>query len=272
MKKSHVLALLLFVAAAVGVLFFLDTPKTRAIQTRVMELLSPFIRAGAVTETEVRHAVEGPVDVATLRRENERLLQEVEHLRIIAKKYDVTLDENNKLRAMLKYKEQIPDTLIAARVLRRSAHNWWTTLIIDKGSLDGVGTDSPVITEAGLVGKTGKVALHTAEIMLLTDEECRVSARIEGTQAKGILAGERGDLQTRPDLRLRFLDRTAKIEPGVRIYSTGDGRVFPPNVLLGKIKLVEPRDVSLEAVVEPAVDFSLLEDVFIVQKEAAPAP
>ncbi len=271
MKKFNVIALLLFVAALAVVFFVLDIPATRSLQTGVMQILSPFIRAGAVTESEVKRAVESPLDGASLRRDNERLQQEVERLRIIARKYDGVLDENNKFRSMLNYKQQWPLNLVPARVLRRSASNWWTTLIIDKGSIDGVGTDSPVITDGGLVGKTGKVALHTAEVMLLTDEECRVSARIEGTPSRGILSGERGALDVQPDLRLRFLDRTARIEAGAKIFSTGDGGIFPAGLLLGTVKNIEARDVSAEAVVNPAVNFSLLEDIFIVQPEPAPA-
>jgi rod shape-determining protein MreC len=266
MKKLNVIALLLFVVAVAAV-FMLDTPATRSIQTRVMNILSPFIRAGAITETEVKHAVETPLDAATLRQDNERLQQQVKRLRIIEQKYEQSFAENNKFRILLNYQQQTPFKLTPARVLRRSSSNWWTTLIIDKGSLDGVGTDSPVITDVGLVGKTGKVALHSAEVMLLTDEEVRVSARVEGTQAKGILTGERGGLEVRPDLRLRFLDRTAKIESGAKIYSSGDGGVFPAGLLLGKVKAVETRDVAAEATVEAAVDFSLLDDVFVVQAE-----
>lgn len=267
MKKINVIALLLFLAAVVAVFFIIDSSRTRAIQTKVMNLLSPFIRAGAVTETEVKRVVETPLDSGALRLEVERLQQNNGQLSIYAKKYLEVLEENNKFRALLNYRQQTPLKLTAARVLRRSASNWWTTLIIDKGSLDGVGTDCPVITEAGLVGKTGKVALNTSEVMLLTDEECRVSARVQGTQIKGILSGERGDLEVRSDLRLRFIDRLAKIDPGAKIYSTGDGGVFPAELYLGRVKSIETRDVAAEAVVEPPMDFSLIEDVFIVQLE-----
>lgn len=267
MKKINVIALLLFLVAVVAVFFLIDSPATRAIQTRVMNILSPFIRAGAVTETEVKRAVETHIDPVAMRLEMERLQQENGRLAIHAKKYLEVLEENNKFRSLLNYRQQTPLKLIPARVLRRSASNWWTTLIIDKGSLDGIGTDCPVITESGLVGKTGKVALKTAEVILLTDEECRVSARIQGTQIKGILSGERGDLEVRSDLRLRFIDRMAKIEPGAKIYSTGDGGVFPAELYLGKVKSIEVRDVAAEAVVEPPMDFSLIEDVFIVQIE-----
>jgi rod shape-determining protein MreC len=271
MKKLNVVALLLFFAALVAV-FTLKTPQTRAIQTTVMNVLSPFIRMGSHTEHQVQQIVTNPVDVARIQQENESLRREMNRLLIFEQKYHLMLEENNKFRSMLGYRQQSAIKLTAARVLRRSAANWWTTVIIDKGALDGIGTDSPVITEAGLVGKTGKVAERTAEVILLTDEECRVAARIEGTQAKGILSGERGGFETRPNLRLRFLDRTLKIEPGANIYSSGDGGVFPAGVALGKVKAFELKDISGEAVVDAAVNFGLLEDVFVVHMDSPVSP
>jgi rod shape-determining protein MreC len=274
MNKLNVAALLLFLSAVVAV-FTLKTPQTRAIQTWVMGVLSPFIRGGAQVEQQVKEITASPRDVAAIEAENRRLQQEVDKLSITARKFEELLAENNKFRGMLEYRQQMDMKLTAARVLRRSSSNWWNTVIIDKGALDGIGTDSAVITyvgQIGMVGKTGKVAAHTAEVVLLTDEECRVAARIEGMQARGILTGERGGFETRPDLRLRFLDRTLKITPGAAVYSTGEGGVFPDNILLGKVKSFEIRDISGEAVVESAVDFSLLQDVFVVHKDTAATP
>lgn len=266
MKARNVIALLLFIGA-VAYIFLMRPDTTRMVQDRVMTLLAPFIRAGAETEQGVKNVVQNPVDVASLQRDNERLQQEVEKLRIIAQKYDQASTENNKFRSMLGYQKSVNFKLTAARVIRRSASNWWNTLIIDKGSEEGVTTDYPVITDVGLVGKIGKVVEHTAEVLLLTDEECRVASRIEGTLAKGILTGSRGGLETRPDLRLRFLDSAMKVEPGVNVYSSGDGLVFPAGLLIGKVKRYELKDISGEAVVESAVDFSLLDDVFVVHME-----
>lgn len=269
MKKGNIIALLLFLGAVAAV-FTLKTPQTRAIQTGVMNFLSPFIRGSAIAEEKFKSATKTPIDPAQLQYEYNNLRQEAEGLRIYAQKYNQVLEENNKFRAMLNYRQQSEYKLTAARVLRRSASNWWGTLIIDKGSLDGITTDSPVITDIGLVGKTGKVSEHSAEVILLTDEECRVAARIEGTEYRGILCGERGNFDTRPNLRLRFLDRTAHINPGANVYSTGDGGVFPPQLLLGKIKNFETKDVSAEALIESAVNFNLLEDVFVIHTESLP--
>jgi rod shape-determining protein MreC len=111
------------------------------------------------------------------------------------------------------------------------------------------------------------------EVILLTDEMCRVSAKVEGTLEQGILAGERAALEVRPELHLRFLSRNANINAGASIYSSGEGGIFPPDLLLGRVKRFENREISGEAIVEPAVDFSSLDHVFVIEMQAVvPAP
>jgi rod shape-determining protein MreC len=269
MKKGNIVALLIFLVAVV-MIFTLKTPQTRAIQTWVFGVLSPFIRGADQAERQVQDVIGGDTDVGTMKQENEKLKQEVVWLRIIAKRYDDLLVENNKHRAMLAYQQKTDFKLTAARVLRRSASNWWNTIVVDKGANDGIQTDFPVITDIGLVGKTGKVAANTTEVILLTDEECRVSARVEGTSAEGILMGERGGFETRPELRLRFIDPRIKVGAGAKVYSVGEGGVFPAGLYLGEVKAYMVKDVSGEAVVQSAVDFALLEDVFIVHMDDSP--
>lgn len=264
MKKLNILALLLFVAAVVSV-FMLDTPTTRMIQSRAMAALSPFVHSSAAIEDGVSSTLAAPIDPREIKRENDRLQIEVERLRIISQKYTQTLGENNKLRDLLQFKTAAPYKMIAARVIKRVSTTWWNAMIIDKGLLDGLATDTPVITATGLVGKTGKMAPHMCEVILLTDEMCRVSAKIEGTIEQGIISGERAGLDMRPDLRLRFLNRNALINPGSNVISTGEGGVFPAGLLVGRVKRFENKDITADAVVEPAVDFSILEHVFVLE-------
>lgn len=266
MKKLNLLALLMFLGATAAVLT-LNTAAKRAVQERVMSVLAPFIHASGAMDEMVEKSVAAPADPRQLQKENEDLRVEVQRLKIISQKFNQLTDENNKLRQLVDYRQTSPFKLTAARVIKRSAATWWNTLIIDKGSLDGIGTDSPVITDVGLVGKTGKLLPHMTEVILLTDELCRVAAYIEGTREKGILWGERAGLSDRPDLRLRFLTRNAAINVGATVYSSGDGGVFPPGLLLGRVKRFENREISGEAVIEPAVDFSLLEHVFVVEMQ-----
>ena len=269
MKTLNLIALSVFIALTVAVLT-LNTPTTRAIQSKVMALFSPFIHASSQGRQTTTDVVGIDVDPKELLRTNERLTREVQKLKILSQRHEELLDENSRLREMLGYKQRARfKNLIAARVIKRSAATWWGSMILDKGSEDGVATDSPVLTDLGLVGKTSRVSAHMSEVVLLTDELCRVAAIIEGTREKGILSGERGAVDTSPNLRLRFLSRNAEITPGMNVLSSGDGGVFPAKLLLGRVKVFENRDISGEAIVEPVVDFSRLEDVFVVGAERA---
>lgn len=272
MKKLNILALLIFVAGLVSVFTF-DTATTRQIQARVMSLLSPFIHSSAAMEQAADAAVAPQINAVEVKRENDDLRVQVERLRIIQQKYNQIIEENAKLRQLIEFKQSAPFKMTAAKVIRRSSSTWWNSLIIDKGSLDGIGTDSPVITSVGLVGKTSTLAPHMTKVILLTDEMCRVSAKIEGTLEQGILAGERAALEVRPELHLRFLSRNANINAGAGVYSSGEGGVFPADLLLGRVKRFENREISGEAIVEPAVDFSTLDHVFVIEMQVAePAP
>jgi rod shape-determining protein MreC len=266
MKNLNLIALLVFLAGIVSI-FTLDSPATREIQGRVLAILSPFIHSSAAIEQSATSVMSAPVDPGTLKRDNEELRVQVERLRIIQQKYNQVIEENSRLRQLIEFKQSSPFKMTAAKVIRRNASTWWNSLIIDKGSLDGIGTDSPVITSVGLVGKTSTLAPHMAKVILLTDELCRVSARVEGTLEQGILSGERAALDIKPDLRLRFLSLNALINAGSSVYSTGEGGVFPKDLLLGRVKRFENKEITGEAIVEPAVDFSTIEHVFVIEMQ-----
>ncbi len=266
MRKLNLLALALFLVSLAAV-FMLNTPTTRMIQQRVLAVFSPFIHSSAAAGS-LADAVSTPsTNPAELAERNEQLRMENQRLRIIAQKYNQLVDENTHLRKVLDFKGSSPFKMTAARVVKRSSATWWNTLLIDKGSLDGIGTDSPVITEQGLVGKTGKLAPRMAEVLLLTDEMCRVSAKVEGTLEQGILFGERAGLDTVPNLHLRYLNRDAPVSPGANVFSSGEGGVFPANLLLGRVIRFYNRDISGEALVKPAVDFTTLDHVFVIEMQ-----
>lgn len=265
MTKFNILVTLIVVAVALS-LVTVGSGLTRSIQNGLMRVLSPFIGSSAAAEQKLSEMGEPQPDVSSLKRRVVELEMEVDRHRILSQKYVQVLAENNQLRELVNFRKLSPLKLTAARVLKRVSSTWWSTMIIDKGALDGLATDTPVLNASGLIGKTGKMAPHMAEVILLTDEMCRVSARIEGTLEKGILAGERGAVDLKPDLRLSFLSRSAIIPTGAPVLTTGEGGIFPGGIMIGRVKRFEIKDITAEAVIEPAVDFSQLEHVFVLDQ------
>ena len=124
----------------------------------------------------------------------------------------------------------------------------------------------PERAHVGLVGKIDRIdnGGERSSVLLLTDEKCQVAARVEGSPEVGILNGQRGGFEGDPMLRLRFLSANASVRPGQRVFTTGRGGVFQPNILLGTIESVEKGALDSEARVRPAVNFANLGAVFVV--------
>ena len=176
-----------------------------------------------------------------------------------------TAAENNRLRDALGFRQRSNYNLLPARIVSRQSSTWWNTVQIDRGEQDGLDSDMPVVTDVGLVGKTTTVASNTAYVLLLSDENCKVAAKIEGLREQGILAGERTTTALEPDLVLNFLPKNTPLKAGLKVFSSGvSGGVFPSDLFLGTIRTSEVRALDARATVVPGVDLSKLENVFVV--------
>jgi rod shape-determining protein MreC len=262
MKPLNLIALLLFLAGAVWALTRSDR-SVREIQAGYYRAISPFLKAGSAMETkartfldEVRHSKELEVEVGRQR-------DEVGRLRLIESRFRELESENANLRHALNFAKATKFEVVAARIARRQPTTWWQTVEIDRGENAGIGTQLPVLSNEGLVGQIDQTRPDRATVILLTDEKCQVSAKVEGTPEVGIVSGQRA-FDGSPKLRLRFLTKDTVVRQGQRVFTTGRGGLFPANILLGTVESVEKGSLDSEALVRPSVNFADLETVFVV--------
>lgn len=274
MKKFNIIALVAFLAVT-GWMFLFRPDFVEAIQRGFAGVFGPLIEGKAALQPD--SAPDGPVlSPKEMADKLETLENEVVMLRLRNQGLEDLREENASLRKALNYVEKSPLELVPARVLNRESRTWYNTMQIDKGTSDGISRDSPVIipigNDAGLVGKIILASAETSTILLLTDEKCQVAASVVGSTHKGIVVGEqgtvigqRGAINVMPFLNLRYLSKEAKLKAGDTAYSSGVGGVFPPNLLLGTIEELQPGPIDVSAKIRPAVDFSVLKNVFVVQ-------
>ena len=254
MNRLNLIALAVFTGLLVWVFTF-DSPKTRLIQTRVNAAFASFKRSGA----EVQGALSGNADVqkspAQLLSENERLTIENAELRVYKSRVDQLQSEVSRLDYLLGFvKRQDTALLLVGHVTK-------------EGVLDG----SPIVIPTGtdgrpaLVGRVARADANEAEILFITDELCKVAARIEGSGERGLLEGMRVSAARRPELRLRYLPRNAAIKQGQKVLSHDSTNRFPPDILLGTVIDFRDGDASSEAIVEPAVNLDDLPYVLVMQ-------
>jgi rod shape-determining protein MreC len=263
MSRTSIIALLIF-GAVLGYFLSFGPETTQKFKASVYQLLAPFLTGGSGIKKQITSVRSGLKSLDQLEHENTALQVENRELRATNQGLRDVEHEVNRLRHALNYRERSVFKLIAAEIIARDSSTWWRTITINRGKRDGIQTDMPVVTDLGLVGKTTTVSEGISVVLLLSDENCRVAASVEGSREQGIVSGERTTTGLTPLLNLNFLSKQADLKPGQKVYTSGVGGVFPSGLLVGAVKSYRVRELDGQAQLTPAVDLSHLEDVFVV--------
>ncbi len=263
MSRTNVIALLIF-GAILGYFLSFGPESTRKFKAGIYQLIAPFLTGGSGLQKQITSVRTGLKSLEQLERENAALQVENRALRATNQGLRDAEHEVNRLRHALNYRERSVFKLIAAEVVTRDSSTWWRTVTINRGNRDGIEADMPVATDVGLVGKVTTVSDSVSVVLLISDENCKVAASIEGSREQGIVSGERVVSGLNPVLNLNFLSKQADLKPGQKVYTSGVGGVFPSGLLIGVVKTFRVRELDGQAQLTPAVDLSHLEDVFVV--------
>jgi rod shape-determining protein MreC len=260
--NAVLLGLMLLVAVFVTLV---GTGAVRSMHASFLDWMSPFLHTGRAVQEQIGAVGSGLKTLEQLEAEHRQLSLENRELRATVLMLRDMETENNRLRDALGYMSRAEFRLISAQVVSRDSSSWWQSIRINRGFEDGIEVDMPVITDRGLVGKTVAVSKNLATVMLITDENCRVGARVEGTNEQGIIRGKRLSEEAQGELELNFLTKQASLQSGQSVFTVGvEGGVFPPGIPVGKIMSFRVRELDGQAIVRPEVDFSSLKDVFVV--------
>jgi rod shape-determining protein MreC len=211
----------------------------------------------------------------SLAQENAALDEEINLLRREQQEILSYRRENEELRQALGLRDRLGFQTVGAQVVGESVGNFEWSVYIDRGSVDGVTQDMPVMTGEGLVGRVVEVYPGTSKVLLIIDPDSGVSARLARTGERGVILGQRDE-----PLRMELIDPEADIQPGESVetsgYQLGEGLegLYPSAIPIGVIERVEPdeEEVTLEVLVRPNVDFSRLSNVLLVTGTEVPEP
>ena len=173
--------------------------------------------------------------------------------------------EGMRLQKLLNLKDGLSNRVVAARVVDRSRASLFKTILIDKGTADGMRVGFPVLSEQGVVGRIIETAWHASQVLLLVDGNSNIDGLIQRSRAQGILqgAGSAG-------CNLKYISRVEEVLPGDVVLSSGLAGVFPKGLLLGVVTKVSRKEEGLfqKIDVAPAVDFGKLEEVLALIPDA----
>ncbi|HLB05930.1 MAG TPA: rod shape-determining protein MreC [Thermodesulfobacteriota bacterium] len=203
----------------------------------------------------------GYIYLSGLRKENLMLKKEAAELREGLNTFREAVQENQRLKELLSFKEGTGYRVVTARVIGISPASFSKTITIGKGSSDGVAKGMAVVTNDGVVGRVLSSSSNASKVLLITDRNSDVDAVAQRSRDRGIAEGEDSGL-----LQLKYFPRSADALEGDLIVTSGIGGVFQKGLVIGSISRLD-KDIGgifQYAEIRPSVNFSKLEEVLVI--------
>jgi rod shape-determining protein MreC len=172
-----------------------------------------------------------------------------------------------RLQALLDMSARTPYAVLPAEVAGVDPTGWFKTIVINRGTRDGIARGMAVAAAGGLVGHVIKVSDASAMVLLIIDPTSAVDALVQRSRYRGIVEGESNDR-----CRLKYVVRKADVQMGDAVVATGLDGIFPKGLPIGTISGVMNPQTGLfqEAKLLPFVDFSRLEEVLVILERQKP--
>lgn len=263
-KVRTVLVVAVVLAAALTVIGNLtgSTPLDGAVKG----LLTPISTAASHLKNGAAQLYSYLFRYEALAAENADLKEQLAQISNDARKLDAMTRENARLRAALELQQDHEDyKLVDAYIIDRDSRDWASTFTINRGSASGLAEGMCVVTENGeVVGLITSVGSNYAVVTTVLDSSLEVSATIASTGYNGMV---RGGYTVGLDgyLRMDYLPTSAVIRNQDQVVTSGS-TVYPRDLVLGRIidAGYDDTGVAKYAVLEPAVNVSSIEQVFVI--------
>ena len=204
-----------------------------------------------------------------LEEENRRLKKKNDELANQLIRYQEGYLESLRLRKMMNLMGQHAATPIVAEVIDREQSSAFKSILINKGSANGLNVGLPVLNDQGVVGRLTECSWHVSRIMLIVDENSNVAAILQGSRTNGILQGAGA-----AGCRLKYIPKADEVRIGDAVISSGLGGIFPKGIILGVVSAVHKKEGGLfqRIDVQPSVDFAKLEEILVLIPRKDPKP
>jgi rod shape-determining protein MreC len=203
------------------------------------------------------------------------LLVQIESLGRMEREFTDLKQENERLKQLLQLTTDTDYNSVAARIVAKDPGNLYSTFVLDKGTAHGIQKNQAVVAYQegleGLVGRVIEVSRATCLVVPIFDSASYIAVRMERSRYEGLAMGSGSD---ELPLIVQYVKKRAReeIQFGDLVITSGLQSLYPPGIKVGRVSKLRLLDylTSMELEIEPIIDFSRLEFVFIIgpEKEA----
>ncbi len=200
----------------------------------------PIVKAASFPFNAIINLLTGFGELLNAKSENEELKEELAKLREFYIQSLNIHQENKELRHVLNFVSAKSSNYKVARVLGRSSEVFNQKIFIDAGEDRAIKEGSIVTGKLGVIGRVLEVGKNKSRLLLATDANSRIPIITSKARARGILAGNGSGL-----MKIIYLSKSHNIEVGDWVFTSGDGDILPPGLLVGVVKSVDGSNVEV---------------------------
>lgn len=229
-------------------------------------VFSPFQKAASFVADKIDWFADSFESASVYRQEIEMLNKKIAEYENQLVDYNEMAHKLESYEKMLGVKEENPDfEFERASVIGTDSADLFSSLILDKGSNDGISAGDPVIYDKYVVGVVKKVHPSYCVVESILNPEVNISA-LDSKSRETAYVTTTAEYAQKGQCILSGLSRTTAVTPGSIIVTSGIGGTYPKGLIIGTVSEVSENkyDLSGYAVIEPGARIKDLEDVFVI--------
>lgn len=241
--------LVVFLLAIFG-MWRIDNPRMERFRSNLVDKVVPSFDWALVPVTRVSRMFDDFQSYARIYEQNQELRRELQQMKSWREAAIQLEQENARLLDLNKVRLNAQLTFVTGVVLTDNGSPFRRSVLLNVGARDGIQDGWATMDGLGLVGRIAGVGDKTSRVILLTDTNSRVPVTIQPSGQKALLVG---DNTLAPPVDI--VENVEDVRPGDRVVTSGDGKVFPADVLVGQIALGPDRRLRVKL----AADYGRLE-------------
>lgn len=228
--RRLLVGLMTLMLVALFLVWRIDNPRVEAMRSALVDATLPRLHWMMAPVTALTEMAEGFRSYARLYEQNQELRRELQQM-MAWKEAALQLEQKNaRLLELNNVKLDAKLTFVTGTVLADSGSPFRKSVLLNVGRRDGIRDGWAAMDGIGLVGRISGVGDHTTRVLLLTDPASSIPVTIQPSGQKVLLSGDNTGLP-----KLEFLESADLVRPGDRVVSSGDGGVFPADILVGQV-------------------------------------
>lgn len=258
--RRLLIGLLVLALLSVFLVWRIDSPRVERFRAAVIDRIVPSFDWAMAPVTGLAHLIADFQSYQRLAEQNRDLRRELQDMKAWREAALQLEQENAKLRDLNNVRLDPELTRVTGVVLADSGSPFRQSVLLNVGARDGILDGWPTMDGMGLTGRIAGVGQNSSRVLLLTDSTSRIPVTIQPLGQRGLMIG---DNSMNPVLD--FIENPDAVRPGDRVVTSGDGGLFPADILVGQVALGTDGRFRVRL----AADFERLEILRVLRSQPA---